>query len=215
MKKTINFATIAQENKNTLAGYVQARYDLAKEDARYKAEKKPLLTRKESILKDRENDINAGMSWDEATSKHSIEEVDRLLRVAERTHKELAEPFRQAQKDSYTFIPEGMYEAYKKKISEGKRGDFLDNIEAFFVNLGIIENPAPAVRKVAESISDKLGARVATSNKLLKTGALCTEMSKHQFNNLFMAVFCDMMIEKKVIAGIAVETKEETETETK
>ncbi len=103
-------------------------------------------------------------------------------------------PISKAIKETYSFIPEGMHDAYTKKINEHKRDDFLTAIKTFLENLGIENCSQAQVSKLAENMSDIFGARYAQSKKIVNEGALHTTISKAQFNKLFMAVFCDMYI---------------------
>ena len=94
-------------------------------------------------------------------------------------------------KDAYVFVPENIFTAYTLKINDGKRGEFLKSITEFLSNLGIEGCSQGQISKFAESMSDKLGAKYATSKKIVEDGTLVTAMKKNQFNKLFMAVFCD------------------------
>ena len=97
-------------------------------------------------------------------------------------------------KETYIFIPDGMHEAYTKKINEHKRGDFLEAIKQFLVNLGIENCSQAQISKLAENMSDMFGARYAQSKKIVNDNTLVTAISKAQFNKLFMAVFCEMYV---------------------
>lgn len=167
---------------------------IATEDLRYKAEIKPLKAQLENILANRQNDLDNGLSVEEVSAKFPRIEVDNKIRKAETAHKAIVEPLTKAMKDTYVFIPEGMHDAYAKKINEHKRGDFLTAIKTFLENLGIEGCSQAQISKLAENMSDMFGARYAQSKKIVNEGTLHTAISKAQFNKLFMAVFCDMYI---------------------
>lgn len=191
-KNQINFTKMSKEASLQLACFKESAFALAKEDLRYKAEIKPLKEQLEAILKNRENDLAQGLSIDDVIAKFPRTEVDNKLRKAELEHKAIVEPLNKAMRDTYVFIPENMYEAYKKKIDEHKRGDFLNAITLFLENLGIENCKQGQISKLAENMSDMFGARYAQSKKIDENGILHTHVSKTQFNKLFMAVFCDM-----------------------
>lgn len=194
MKNQINFAKMSQEATMQLQSFKESALAIAVEDLRFKAEMKPLKARLESILANRQNDLNNGLSVDEVTAKFPRDEVDNAIRKAETAHKAIVEPLTKSMKDTYTFIPEGMHEAYTKKINEHKRGDFLEEIKQFLINLGIENCSQAQVSKLAENMSDMFGARYAQSKKIVNDNTLVTAISKAQFNKLFMAVFCEMYI---------------------
>ena len=193
-KNQINFSKMSKEATTQLNTFKESALAIAQEDLRFKAEMKPLKAKLEAILANRENDLKNGLSVDEVTAKFSRVEVDNEIRKAELNHQAILEPLNKNMKDSYVFVPENIFNAYTLKINEGKRGEFLKAITEFLSNLGIEGCSQAQISKFAESMSDKLGAKYATSKKIVEDGTLVTAMKKNQFNKLFMAVFCDMYI---------------------
>lgn len=193
-KNQINFTKMSREATMQLQSFKESALAIAVEDLRFKAEMKPLKARLESILANRQNDLNNGLSVDEVIAKFPRDEVDNEIRKAETAHQAILEPLNKAMKDTYIFVPENIFTAYTLKINDGKRGEFLKAITEFLSNLGIEGCSQGQVSKFAESMSDKLGAKYATSKKIVEDGTLVTAMKKNQFNKLFMAVFCDMYI---------------------
>lgn len=193
-KNQINFTKMSNEATTQLRTFKDCAIAIAKEDLRFKAEVKPLKAQLETILANRENDLAQGLSVDEVTAKFPRVEVDNAIRKAEVEHKAIVEPLNKSMRDTYAFIPENMYEGYKKKIEEHKRGVFLDAIKEFLENLGIEGCSQAQISKLAENMSDMFGARYAQSKKIVENDTLTTTTSKAQFNKLFMAVFCDMYV---------------------
>ena len=193
-KNQINFTKMSKEATAQLKSFTESALALAVEDLRFKAEMKPLKAQLESILANRQNDIDNGLPVDEVVAKFPRVEVDNAMRKAKATHDAIIEPLNKTMRDTYVFIPDNMYSAYVKKIDEHKRGEFLDAIKVFLDNLGIEGCTQGQVSKLAENMSDMFGARYAQSKKIVENGTMHTAISKAQFNKLFMAVFCDMYI---------------------
>ena len=193
-KNQINFSKMSKEATTQLKSFKESALAIAVEDLRFKAEIKPFKAQLESILANRQNDIDNGMNVDEVVAKFPRIEVDNKIRQAETAHKAIVEPLTKSMKETYVFIPEGMHEAYTKKINEHKRGDFLETIKQFLVNLGIENCSQAQISKLAENMSDMFGARYAQSKKIVNDNTLVTAISKAQFNKLFMAVFCEMYV---------------------
>lgn len=193
-KNQINFTKITEEARTQLNTFKESAYAIAEEDLRFKAEMKPFKARLEIILKNRDNDIKQGMSVDEVAEKFPRTEVDNEIRKAEDKHKKIVEPLNTEMKSTYKFVPDSLFDAYNKKINEGKRGDFLNAIKEFLTSLGL-EVSGAQLTKFAESMSDKLGAKYATSKAIIKNNTLVTAMKKNQFNKLFMAVFVDTYLD--------------------
>lgn len=193
-KNQINFSKMDETTKKQLDTFKKMAIDIAKEDLRFKAEMKPLKARKEAILASRDNDLKQGMSIDDVAEKFPLIDVDNDIRKAELKHKTIVEPLNKAMKETYAFVPETLYNSYVRKIEQGKRGDFLNDIESFLNNLGIENCSQAQIRRFAESMSDKLGAKYATSKAIVNDGTLVATMKKSQFSKLFLAVFCDTYI---------------------
>lgn len=193
-KNQINFAKMSQEATMQLQSFKESALAIAVEDLRFKAEMKPLKAKLDAILANRDHDMKQGMSVDEVVVKFPRTEIDNEIRKAETNHQAIVEPLNKAMKDSYVFVPENIFTAYTLKINDGKRGEFLKAITEFLSNLGIEGCSQGQISKFAESMSDKLGAKYATSKKIVNDGVLVTAMKKNQFNKLFMAIFCDMYI---------------------
>ena len=193
-KNQINFSKMTEEVHAQIMSFKTSALAIAQEDLRFKAEMKPLKAKLDAILSNRDNDIKQGMSVDEVVAKFPRTEVDNEIRKAETAHQAIVEPLNKAMKEAYIFVPENIFTTYTLKINDGKRGEFLKAITEFLSNLGIEGCSQGQVSKFAESMSDKLGAKYATSKKIVEDGTLVTAMKKNQFNKLFMAVFCDMYI---------------------
>lgn len=193
-KNQINFSKMSKEAMEQLNKFKESAHEIAVENLRFKDEIKPLRTKLETILENRQNDIDNGMNVDEVIAKFPRVEVDNDIRKAEKKHKDKVAPLQDAMKKTYAFIPEGMHDAYTRKINEHKRGDFLTAIKTFLENLGIEGCSQAQISKLAENMSDMFGARYAQSKKIVNDGVLVTSINKAQFNKLFMAVFCEMYI---------------------
>lgn len=193
-KNQINFTKMSKEAMAQLQTFKDTALAIATEDLRFKAEMKPLKTQLENILANRQNDLDNGLSVEEVSAKFPRIEVDNAIRKAQTAHDAIVEPLNKNMKDTYKFVPDNMHSAYVKKIEEHKRGDFLESIKQFLVNLGIEGCSQAQISRLAESMSDMFGAKYATSKKIVNNNILVTSISKAQFNKLFMAVFCEMYI---------------------
>lgn len=193
-KNQINFTKMSEVASKQLQSFKDSALMFAKEDLRYKAEKKRLDDKLATILANRKIDLDNGISVDEVTAKYSRVEVDGQLVKLLEDHNTILEPIKKAMSDTYEFIPSNMYSAYEKKISEHKRGDFLNAIKNFLENLGITGCTSAQISTFAENMSDMFGAKYATSKKIVDEGSMVMALKKQQFNKLFMAVFCEMYI---------------------
>lgn len=193
-KNQINFTKMSNEATMQLVSFKENALAIAQEDLRFKDVMKPLKAQLEAILANRENDLAQGISLEDVLEKYPRIDVDNAIRKAENEHKAIVEPLNKSMRETYVFIPTDMFDAYKKKINEQKRGDFLACIKVFLENLGLEELKQGQISKFAETMSDRFGARYAQSKKIVENGTLTTNMSKAQFSKLFMATFCDLFV---------------------
>jgi hypothetical protein len=203
MKNIKNQLTFENVNENTLVllkKFQQARINLAKENEKYKKNKKPLNEKVKEVEEKRATLLATGMAIDEVTQKISRVEIDNQLRLLENEHKETIKPFNEIIKKAYTTtVPDELYNGYIKKITEDLNGVFLDNIRLFLTNLGLEKLRQGQVNRFANSIAPKIGAKIATDKSIVKNnGKLSDTYTKSQFKKIFLAVFVDsyMPVEK-------------------
>ena len=193
-RNQINFSKMNEEATKQVKLFKDAIIALAQEDLRHKAVADSLKKELEAITTKRQEAIVSGMSIDEATRTYSRVEIDNKIRKESDDHTSITKPLNEQIKAAYAFIPEGMYEAYVKRVTELKTGDFLAAIEAFLNNLGIEECKQGQIRKCAENMILHFGAKCATSKKIANDDTFVMAMAKVTFNKLFMLVFCELYI---------------------
>lgn len=198
-KAPINFKSINSKSFTYLNAFVAARIAIAREDMRHMAEMKPLKAKLEAIHETREIDLKNGIALDDVIRKHSSVEVDKAIRAENNLHKETLKPLNEDLKSTYAFIPEGMYSSYVHKVELGKHGNFIECIKGFLENIGIEEVSQLALCKLSEQIADRLGVSVSNSKQLLEEGVFSSTMRDRQFSKLFMSIFCDILVQNKII----------------
>ena len=87
-------------------------------------------------------------------------------------------------------VPQGMYDAYLKKINEGKRGDYLQACQEFVRRFGA-KGTDTAINKLAERLCDLVGIKSASNKLVLEKNQFTSLYSKRQFNKMWMSAFCD------------------------
>jgi hypothetical protein len=193
-RNQINFSKMNEEATKQVKLFKNAIIALAQEDLRHKAVAGSLKKELESITTKRQEAMANGMSIDEATCTYSRVNIDNKIRKESDEHTNITKPLNEQVKAAYAFIPEGMYEAYVKRVTELKTGDFLAAIETFLNNLGIEECKQGQIRKFAENMILHFGAKCATSKKIANDNTFIMAMAKVTFNKLFMLVFCELYI---------------------
>ena len=95
---------------------------------------------------------------------------------------------------------EGRAQARKSDFNVGKRGKFIESIKEFLKTIGIEEVSQSALCKLSEQIAERLGVRVSHSVQLLEEEVFSCIVKEKQFNNLFMSIFCDILVKHGVIS---------------
>lgn len=198
-KAPINFNSINTDSLGYLQNFADARIAIAKEDQRHKEVLKPLRAKLDTIHQNRETDLAQGLSLDDVLQKHSTVETEKAIRQENELHRDILKPLNSTLKDTYVFMPDGMYDAYVRKIEQGKRGNFIDCIRQFLENIGIEEVSQSALGKLSERMSDHLGVSISNSKKLLEEQLFASTMGVSQFNKLFMSIFCDILAQNAII----------------
>lgn len=194
--------TINEEASTIMQTFANARISLAKEDLRHKKAMKPLKDKKEQILAKRKAELSKGeKTRDEIISMFPIEEIEASINAENVKHADINKPLNEKIEDALDLIPDATYDSYIKKIDNGKRGDFINNISLFLDEIGMNQkeqNPAQ-VRNFAETLSDKLGSRISNSRTLIEKKKFSSSMSKKQFGKLFLSIFCDILISENAM----------------
>ena len=193
MANTVNFKNMSDASYKLAYAFAVSRYLEAAEDIRHKAVLKKLKNKRAVIIEDREDKLVSGYSVNDAISATSIVEVENAMRAEDLKHDGIMKPLKTAMKESYSIIPDGLFEAYKLKF-DGKNKEFVDMIDKFLVGIGIVCPKKGVVRKTADRIALMMGSRLATSKMIVNEGVYISTMKKQQFNKLFMSGFVDTLI---------------------
>jgi len=174
-------------------------FDIAEEDIRHKTENKLLRSRLDALHGERRLNIESGMPRDEALIRFSTLEVDNAIRAEDRKHKKIMKPLNEEMESAFGFMPKGLYDAYVRKVEDGKRGNFIIQIQTFLKNIGIGEVSQSGLCKLCGRIADRMGVRISSSKQLLEEGAYFTALKEKQFNKLFMSVFGEILEQNGVV----------------
>lgn len=191
-KKAINFTQMTEKAYSQIDLFKKSMVAIAEENIFFHQTIKKLEKKLEKIRENRKNDIANGLNSDEVIKKHPTVETERAIEREKLRHKAVIKPLNNELSSTYEFIPENMYATYERKILEGKRGAFLDNIQEFLSNLGIDGCSNSQIREMAERMSDNLGAGIANSKTISEDGVFHSALKERTLYKLFMSVFCDL-----------------------
>lgn len=193
-QKAIDFSNMSDDAQNQIDTFKKSMVAIANENVAYRATMKQLENKLEAIKESRKVDLDQGMDLNTVLVKFSTVEVDKEINVEKLRHKGALKPLNESLNSTYAFVPENMYNAYIRKIDEGKRGDFLNAISGFLSNLGIENATDSQIRAMAERISDNIGAKISNANVIVEGGNFHSPMKERTFKKLFMSVFCDLYL---------------------
>ena len=174
--KKINFDTMNSGVINDLRTFKQVRLTLAQKANDFALAKKPVQDK-----------------FDVAISTGNIELSKSLaleIEALKKDYKDKIAPINEELNRILGLVPQGMYDAYLKKINEGKRGDYLQACQEFVRRFGA-KGTDTAINKLAERLCDLVGIKSASNKLVLEKNQFTSLYSKRQFNKMWMSAFCD------------------------
>lgn len=120
MSKKINFGTINTEALNKLSAYHMAYTELKALRTQFKSDMDELKKKETTILKNRQNDIDAGIPTDEVIRKYSLEEVHAKMRALETQYNKDCKPFKKSKKEAMSLLDDNLYYSYVLSMQRGK-----------------------------------------------------------------------------------------------
>ena len=193
--KKINFTEMNQGVISDLRTFKSVRLTLAQEANDYALARKPLQDK-----------------FDVAVSAGDIEKSKALaldLEHLKKAYKDKIAPINEELNRVLGLVPQGMYDAYLKKINEGKRGEYLQACQEFVRRFGA-KGTDTAINKLAERLCDLVGIKSASNRMILEKNQFTSLYSKRQFNKMWMSAFADYALAEidKSIKADAEENKE-------
>lgn len=195
MSKKINFANVNTESQKALSSFFYAVFtaaDLAGE----KASRAKSLDAK---IKETKDALNASPNTDtlsaynKALADKVAMENDFAFRV------KALKPFKDA---GLALIPDGAYENYKALMAsetERTRSAFNANCKNVLETMGVKVTTQTQLNNTVGWLRSHTSGVVKSGNKaILSSGKLTAVKSKSQFNELFVRVLVDLLIDKKV-----------------
>lgn len=174
--KKINFDSMNNGVINDLRTFKQVRLTLAQKANDFALAKKPVQDK-----------------FDVAISTGNIELSKSLaleIEALKKDYKADIAPINEELNRVLGLVPTGMYDAYLKKINEGKRGDYLQACQEFVRRFGA-KGTDTAINKLAERLCDLVGIKSASNKLVLEKNQFTSLYSKRQFNKMWMSAFCD------------------------
>ena len=176
MNKKINFDSMNSGVINDLRTFKQVRLTLAQKANDFALAKKPLQDKFDVAIS----------TGDIELSKSLALEIEALKKA----YKADIAPINEELSRVLGLVPTGMYDAYLKKINEGKRGDYLQACQEFVRRFGA-KGTDTAINKLAERLCDLVGIKSASNKLVLEKNQFTSLYSKRQFNKMWMSAFCD------------------------
>ena len=195
MNKKVNFTEMNQGVINDLRTFKSVRLKLAQEANDFALACKP--------VKDKFNvAISCG---DVEKSKDLALELENMKKA----YKEKIAPVTEELDRVLGLVPQGMYDAYLKKINEGKRGEYLQACQEFVRRFGA-KGTDTAINKMADRLCDLIGIKASSNKMILEKNQFTSLYSKPQFNRMWMSAFCDYAL-AEIDKSIKAETEKKQE----
>lgn len=204
MAKKINASTITTQAISMLSAYNQATLELRILAANFKESMDALQTKKDTILENRQIELDNGMSIDKVAVEFSTIEVDNEIRALQEKYKKDCEPWRNAQRKARGLVPKDVYTSYKTAYEKGSINAYEADVKNFLSSLGISVPTTAQLNKVARQFVVRTsGARRASAKKAAE-GHYVSEKSSVAYKDIFMLAILEWLVtDKKVLKVLA------------
>lgn len=94
----------------------------------------------------------------------------------------------------YYLIPDNIYDAFMKKLLEGKRGDYINSVQEFLNNLGATYNGrSRSVDRLSEEIASYIFIKTGDYHGSADNKSYVITIKKNEFKRLFMEAFLNKL----------------------
>ncbi len=195
MSKKINFATVNAESQKALSHFFYAVFRTAELSAEKATESKAL----DAKIKEAKDKLNESPNADTLSAYNGAlaDKVAMENRIADAI--KALKPFKD---EGLNLVPAGAYENYKALMAsetERTRNAFNANCKEVLESMGIKVTTATQLNNTVGWIRSHTSGVVKSGTKaILQNGKLTAVKSKSQFNELFIRVLIDLLVDKKV-----------------
>ena len=201
MSKKVNFGTINAESLSTLSAFHVAMAKIDTINNSYKEKKAEVQSKLDTMLENRQNDIDAGIPTDEVIRKYDIAPLNKELRALSEAQKKELEPYKDAYKAAMSMLPDSLYEGYESAMKKGEMSALTSAIHPFLVEIGCITTES-TTSKFAQIMAVRCSGSRKASKTEKKEGNYVANKKANQFKEIFMLAFLQYVIVDKGVVTV-------------
>ena len=203
MSKKVIFNTMKPAVIESMSQFNQSLFKLRKLRKEFTDAKKAIDKKINETLENRKKAIEGGMNEEEAIRKYDIAQLYRDQTALKEAYQKDCKPWKEQSNKALKFIPDNTHEFYKIAMDKGEMAPLTRAIEEFCQNIGATIQGGSAVSKMATTMAVRCAGRKKATGKDAENGKYTANKSKRAFNELFMLVLIEYLIEEKgvLVAG--------------
>ena len=199
MSKNVIFNTMKATAIVSMSQFHQALFKLRKLRKEFAEAKKAIDKKINETLEDRKKAIESGMDEEEAVRQYDIAQFYRDQTALKEAYQGACKPWKEQSKKALELIPENTHKAYCEAMDKGEMAGLTKAVGQFCQNIGATNQGGSAVSKMATKIAVRVSGRKKATGKDAENGKYTANKSKRAFNELFMLVLIEYLIEEKGI----------------
>lgn len=201
MSKKVIFGTINAESLSKLSDFHVAMINIDATNKEYKDKKDAVNEKLNTMLENRQNDLDAGIPTDEVVRKWDVAPLNKELRKLAEEQKKALEPYKTAYKEAMSLLPDSLYEGYEQAMSNGNMSKLTSAIHPFLIEIGCITTES-TTSKFAQVMSIRCSGARKASGKSKAAGNFISNKKENQFKEIFMLAFLQYVIVDKGVVTI-------------
>lgn len=199
MSKKVIFNTMKASAIESMSQFHQALFVLRKLRKDFTDQKKAIDEEIAKTLDNRKKAIESGMNEEEAVRQYDIAQFYRDQTALKEAYQRTCKPWKEQSKKALELIPESTHKSYCEAMDKGEMAGLTKAVEQFCQNIGATNQGGSAVSKMATKIAVRCAGRKKATGKDAEEGKYTANKSKRAFNELFMLVLIEYLIEEKGI----------------
>lgn len=199
MSKKVVFNTMKVSAIESMSQFHQALFKMRELRKQFNSDKANIDKKINETLEDRKKAIESGMDEEEAVRQYDIAQFYRDQTALKEAYQRTCKPWREQSKKALELIPESTHKSYCEAMDKGEMAGLTKAVEQFCQNIGATNQGGSAISKMATKIAVRVSGRKKATGKDAEEGKYTANKSKRAFNELFMLVLIEYLIEEKGI----------------
>lgn len=199
MSKKVIFNTMKATAIESMSQFHQALFKMRELRKQFNSDKANIDKKINETLENRKKAIEGGMDEEEAVRQYDIAQLYRDQTALKEAYRADCKPWKEQSKKALELIPENTHKAYCEAMDKGEMAGLSKAVEQFCQNIGATNQGGSAISKMATKIAVRVSGRKKATGQAAEDGKYTQNKTRRAFDELFMLVLIEYLIEEKGI----------------